>query len=96
MSQQTKSGNRKYVKLSIYQHQTEQVVIDTLVADKWEDFVIIAINGEALDPELHRTLAEYGKRTDKMLILVPKEMDLTFYGVEVEEEDDSQAVGEQS
>lgn len=83
----TKTG--KLVKLVIYRHASEKVtVVDTIEADDWGDFLVVAMDLESLSEEEYNNLqivfSEFSEKMQKQLILVPKSWSVEFYGVQQE------------
>lgn len=81
----------KKVKLVFYERQRNEIVIDDIEAKEWDDFVIVYLAGDIIrelresEPIL-KSLREYADRSGKEVIIVPEGSDISFYGVEVEGE----------
>lgn len=86
-----KKTSGKLVKLLVYRHESEKVtLVDTIEADDWGDFLIVAMDLEALShPELARLqeiFEDFSQSMQKRMILMPKRWDVEFYGIEKESE----------
>lgn len=90
------SGN-KIVKLYVYRYDHEDIVVETLPAKDWGDFVIVEmdINPDAFD-QFAQTLAQYADQMNKRFIVAPRGANIEFYGVCPEEEADPNTVSEQA
>lgn len=78
------------VKLQIYEHTTDEIIIDSFEAKSWEDFIIIEADNldENVVEALRHAIQNYSdKHPEKQILLIPKSIKLTFYGIEKEEED---------
>jgi hypothetical protein len=87
----SKKTSGKLVKLLVYRHESEKVtIVDTIEANDWGDFLIVAMDLEALSsPELARLqeiFEDFSKSMQKRMILMPKRWDVEFYGIEKEPE----------
>lgn len=80
----------KLVKLQIYEHKPEEVVIDTFEAKEWGDFLLIRVKGyleESFVEHLREVVGDYSeKNPEKQVVIVPEDIDLTFYGIERDDE----------
>jgi hypothetical protein len=71
------------VKLQIYEHNTEEVVIDSFEARTWDDLVVLEVDYMDADTveNLREAVHAYcDQHPEKQVLLVPKAMNLTFYG----------------
>lgn len=75
----------------IYRHTATETIIETCSAKTWDDFTIVTIDAPNLTAEsfeqLQDIFSEYSKHMNKEVVLVPKGVDIEFYGVEVDEDD---------
>lgn len=77
--------SEKSVKLKVYQTQGDKTYIDTIEAESFDSFVLVAMP----DMEVANTMTEelIQMFPNKKIIVVPKEWDISFYGVEVDNDD---------
>lgn len=78
----------KICKLNIYKYELDEIIIESYSAKQWDDFLIVEVanaTDEVLD-NLAETLRNFEFETPKEIILIPKELELDFYGVEVEDD----------
>lgn len=80
----------KRCKLQVYQYESKETVVDTFYAKDWGDFLVITVDGPIND-EAHMQLAEdlqkYGADNNKHIIVVPMDLDIRFFGFEIEEDE---------
>lgn len=74
------------VELHVYAREGEEIVIDKYKARNWEDFLIIDIEAQGMTQErwneLHNVLAPIAAQMEKQVIIIPRHIDIQFYGVE--------------
>lgn len=72
------------VKIQIYEHKTEEVVIDTFEAKCWDDFLVIEVDDlidQAMADYIREIVGEYAEdHPEKQIIIAPKSINLTFHG----------------
>lgn len=68
----------------IYRHDSNTTFVDGFEAEDYGDFLIIHLKTEQITPDIMTQLAEGFQHLKKQIILVPKEWDVDFYGVEKE------------
>lgn len=77
------------VKLCIYLHEPNTTWIDSVPAKEWDDFIIVSVDTELMNDsrgQLAELLSEYGKRTNKQVIVLPRGANIDFYGVKLDDE----------
>lgn len=77
------------VKLVIYRHVSENIEVDSIEAEDWGDFLIVHLNAEQIHPEIMQQLSEGFANMQKRVIIVPREWDVEFYGVKLDEPEDA-------
>jgi len=83
-------SKNNFVKLYIYQIESEKTYIEAIEAESFNDFIIARFNGnsESVDFEnMSMNLKE--AFPDKKVLLVPHDLDLMFYGIEKVEEENN-------
>lgn len=76
------SGMSKPVKLQIYEFGFEEIVIDSIKAKSFDDFILIEVEADSpfamneMAESISRVLASKGKE----IIIVPKSAEIGFYG----------------
>ena len=80
----------KSVKLSVYRHESKEVVIDTFKSTDWGDFVIVRLDMPNMTEEqmqkAQMLFDEISQRTAKQYILLPSHIfaNIEFYGVSID------------
>lgn len=77
---------KKLVKLMIYRHESKTTFVEGVEAEDWNDFLIVHMNAKDITEEAFNALQEGLSRLKKQVIVVPREWDMEFYGVEVDTE----------
>lgn len=77
------------LKLYIYQHKPKEIIIDTLECKEWDEVVIVAYSLGGLNLTVEE-LAEnmYNIFPNKKILLMPKEAEISLYGVRESKEDE--------
>lgn len=93
----------KTVRLMCYIQDHNEIIVEGFDAKDWGDFVIIAVDpaefsNHETSESLSRLFSQHYADSDKQVILIPSNMDISFYGVvEVADEaPDSGSVSEQT
>lgn len=83
-------GTRK--KIYFYRHEMNETIIDIYDAQEWDDFLIVKV-GNSLAPVTQEMIDQVSDVLDKMntekysqIIVMPADLDIDFYGIEVEDE----------
>lgn len=74
---------KQTVKLYIYQFEGEKVMVGIEEAEKFENFVVISVNGSIYPQEYLEGLYTEAVNSfpDKRVIMLDKNLDIAFYGV---------------
>lgn len=80
----------KKVKLQLYQMKSiKEVILDSVVAETFDDFIIAKVTSPNLGDELMAQVQLAFAETGKKVIVVPLEMEIEFYGFELDEDNNS-------
>lgn len=83
-----KKNGKKLVKLYLYRHESKETVVDGIKATDWGDFLVVAINTAEIPEEsileIQEIFSRYNALTEKEVLLVPREWNLEFYGIEID------------
>lgn len=83
----------KHVKLYIYEDAGDKTYIDTIEATSFDEFVLIKVKDEFDSFDLDHIKENFAQLFQgKRVVVVPAHLDISFYGIEKIEDDDSRLI----